>query len=128
MKKQFYKLYKVTHALLLTLLMSMVGVKAIAHDIEVANDDGVTIYYEWTNNNTELSVSYRGWYYGEFSNEYTGSVVIPETVTYNGTAYPVASIGNSAFYGCSHLTSVTIGNSVTSIRGASAFYGCSGPD
>ena len=37
----------------------------------------------------------------------------------------VTSIGSSAFYGCSSLTSVTIGNSVTSI-GERAFSGCSG--
>ena len=35
------------------------------------------------------------------------------------------SIGNRAFYGCSGLTSVTIGDGVT-IIGDSAFYGCSG--
>ena len=35
----------------------------------------------------------------------------------------VTSIGNSAFYNCSKLTSVTIGNGVTSI-GSSAFYNC----
>ncbi len=33
------------------------------------------------------------------------------------------SIGNYAFYGCSGLTSVTIGNSVTSIEN-SAFSNC----
>ena len=37
----------------------------------------------------------------------------------------MASVGDSAFYNCSGLTSVTIGNSVASI-GYRAFSGCSG--
>ncbi len=59
------------------------------------------------------------------SSSISGSVVIPSTVTYNGTTYSVTSIGWRAFYDCSDLTSVTIPNSVTSI-GWSAFSGCSG--
>ena len=43
-----------------------------------------------------------------------------KTVTITGD-----SIGSSAFYGCSGLTSIEISDSVTSI-GKSAFYGCSG--
>ena len=45
-----------------------------------------------------------------------GDLVIPDSVT---------SVGASAFYGCSGLTSVTIPNSVTSIE-RSAFEDCSG--
>ena len=51
--------------------------------------------------------------------------MIPSSVTYSGNTYAVTSIGNLAFYDCSGLTSVTIGNSVTFIWDG-AFYKCSG--
>ena len=92
--------------ILLTVLMSMTGAKTFAHDIEVANGDDVTIYYVWTNNYTELAVSYRGSKYGSYINEYTGKVVIPESVYYNGKTYPVTSIGYDAFRACNQLNDV----------------------
>ena len=110
---------------LLTLLLTLITLSTSAYDIAVANTDGVTIYYVWTNNQTELAVSYRGGATRSYLNGYTGSVVIPEKVTYNGMEYPVTSIGKSAFSGCSGLTSVDIPNSVTSI-GDDAFAYCSG--
>ena len=57
--------------------------------------------------------------------EYSGEVVIPESVEHEGAAYSVTIIGEGAFRGCSGLTSVTIPNSVTSI-GSAAFQYCSG--
>ena len=56
---------------------------------------------------------------------YSGNIVIPESVMYDGKSYSVTSIGEEAFDDCSGLTSVTIPNSVISI-GDRAFAGCSG--
>lgn len=59
------------------------------------------------------------------SSSYKGNIVIPEKVNYNGFLYTVTSIGESAFYNCPDLTSITIPNSVTSI-GRNAFAYCTG--
>ncbi len=58
-------------------------------------------------------------------NKYMGHVIIPASVLYDQDAYSVTNIGESAFEGCSDLTSVSIPNSVTTI-GNYAFSGCSG--
>ena len=104
-------------SILLLLAFILPGI-ANAHDFEV---DG--IYYNINGN--EATVTYKGSSYSSYSNEYTGSVTIPSTVTYGGTTYSVISIGERTFYGCSGLTSIEIPNSVTSI-GNDAFYYCSG--
>jgi hypothetical protein len=58
------------------------------------------------------------------SNKKLTKVVVPGTVkNENGTSYKVTSIGQKAFYKNTKLTSVTIGNNVTSIENY-AFYGC----
>ena len=82
------------------------------------------IWYNFNSNTKTAIVTFRGSYSSEYTNVYSGDVVITESVTYNGITYSVTSIGSTAFYGCTGLTSVTIGNSVTSI-GDYAFKGCS---
>ncbi len=84
-----------------------------AYDFKV---DG--IYYNVSG--SEATVTYRDTYNYD---SYSGRVVIPETVTYNGTTYTVTSIGDYAFDNSSDLLEVTIPNSVTSI-GNHAFNEC----
>ena len=103
--------------LLFLLLMLLPTVAdAALFDFEV---DG--IYYKISNGS---NVSVARTYYG---NDYSGNVTIPSSVTYNGTTYTVMSIGSSAFYYCTGLTSISIPNSITSISG-NAFEGCSSLD
>ena len=91
-----------------------------AHDFEV---DG--FYYNKNADETSVTVTYRGDSYNAYSNEYSGNVEIPSSVTYSGNTYAVTSIGDYAFSYCYDLTSITIPNSVTSI-GVYAFYSCDG--
>lgn len=101
--------------IMLTILISIMGVNVFAYDIKVENADGITIYYNYINNGKELEVTMGG--------SYRGNIVIPEEVTYMNRMRKVTSIGQKAFNECSGLTSVTIPNSVTSI-GERAFYNC----
>ena len=89
---------------------------ASAHDFEVNG-----IYY--LINGSEATVTYKGTSSSQYSNEYSGSVTIPSTVTYGGVTYTVTSIGDYAFYYCTGLTNVTIPNTITSI-GEYAFDTC----
>ena len=96
---------------LVLFVMFIVSVAAKAYDACI---DGV--YY---NLKTEATVTYKDTNY----NSYSGTVVIPDFVTYNGKTYSVTKIGSLAFASCSDLTSVTIPDGVGSIE-ERAFYGC----
>ncbi|MBO7271857.1 MAG: hypothetical protein J6U89_03160, partial [Bacteroidaceae bacterium] len=74
---------------LFTALLLLCTTAVTAHDFSVSG-----IYYNITDaTNKTVAVTYKGSWYDDYSNEYTGSVTIPESVTYNGTTYSVTSIG-----------------------------------
>ena len=57
------------------------------------------------------------------ANNYSGDVVIPSSVDFNGVTTAVTAIATNAFKNCTDLTSITIPEGVTSI-GSNSFYGC----
>ena len=98
----------------------MLSLNTMAYDFSYTYQ-GKTLHYNITSSNTVAVTSYDDYYHYDYV---SGDVVIPSSVTNNGTTYSVDSIGYYAFYGCSRLTSVSIPSSVTSI-GEDAFYNCS---
>ena len=122
MKKQSFG--KPLCRVMMAVAIMLLSLQAMAYDFSYTHQ-GKTLYYKILAGGTNtLAVTY----YSETAasnNHVSGDVVIPSSVEHNNVTYSVTSIGDSAFYGCSDLTSVSIPNSVTSI-GSSAFRECSG--
>lgn len=105
---------------ILALLMSvMCTLSASAYDFEV---DG--IYYNKTSSNT-VEVTYKPSNNSYYNDTYDGTIVIPNSISYNGRNYTVTAIGDSAFFGSDYIDEVTIPETVTLI-GKDAFTAIQG--
>ncbi len=76
------------------------------------------IYYILNKTKHEATVTYKNDKY----NSYSGDVTIPAIIIYKNKVYSVTCIGNTAFYECKKLNSVTIPNSITSIESRAFSY------
>lgn len=81
------------------------------------------IYYKIVNDTAV--VTFQGYYSSSFWGGYSGEVIIPTTVTHEGTTYPVAIIDNHAFIHSTSLTSITLPESIIRV-GSAAFTDCPG--
>ena len=100
--------------LMLTLMMPVTAIalppyNRINYEFEV---DGIYYLIE----GDEACVTYQKYENGMHLSDYHNDVVIPAQVTYQGKTYPVTIIDYSAFNYCIGLTSITIPESITTIR------------
>ena len=81
------------------------------------NDDGVEIKYTVTTDN-HVKIE---------ANGYSGRVVVPQSVTYEGTTYEVNEASSAAFYSLQNLTYVQLPSTLT-ILGYETFRSCGNLD
>ena len=102
-------------------------IRVIGDTFTAANAEGVSITYLKTSSSTVMT--FGDWDYVNervvtaVPSDFSGSLTIPSTVTYNGVEYTVSAIGDQSFYGLTGLTHVEIPSSVETI-GEMAFYNC----
>ena len=99
--------------MLFVCLVSMNQVHAQYYRFE-AESDGSTIYYAARGTSATVVSG---------DEQYSGNVIIPSTVSYDGKDFSVVAVGSFAFSECADLNSVSLPSSLLSI-GDYAFYGC----
>lgn len=88
----------------------VLSVMTFAHDFEVNG-----LYFTKQKNNT-VNISFKGTSYAS-SMVYSGDVVVPETVEFEGVTYTVVGVDDGTFNYCTKLTSVTLPKTVTTLGG-----------
>lgn len=114
--------------LTIVLLVTLCVWRALAADFSVVVPGGQTIYFAYTDGGVQVVYPHNTTTPAQGWNGYvrpTGALVIPSTVEHDGQSYAVVAVNNHAFYNCSGLTSVTIGEGVNELR-ANALGLCSG--
>ena len=104
-------------AIFIFIIFFFIGFSASAWDFKSGD-----IYYNVTSTfNRTVEVTY--YFYTEYpvggpytDSLYSGNIIIPDSVFYDGNYYLVISIGYRAFYHCLSLNSVTMPNTIDSIN------------
>ena len=106
-----------TRQLLFRTLATMVACLALALPARAYDFYMNGIYYSI--NGTNVTVQNNGSF-----NSYSGDIVVPAEVTYEGQTYTITSIGYQSFRDCTNLTSIRLPETVHYIMNE-AFMGCS---
>lgn len=111
---------------LIKFLMGLVALLIFPPQVHAYDFHEGGLYYQILSRDYQtVAVTYGHYSSYENKNYYEGDIEIPKEVVRGSKTYLVVAIGESAFSGCSGVTSVTIPTSVTEI-GSNAFSNCSG--
>ena len=102
-------------ALLITLLSCITCLIQAGEKVEYSG-----LWYEVNNDKTAATLIAT-----QDDNTYTGDIIIPSAIVYQGIDIPVTALGYGPFKNCSGLKSINIPTSIKSI-GKDAFSGCTG--
>lgn len=94
-------------------ILFICAISSWAYDVKI---DG--IYYNLNKNTKSATVTY-----GDVIGYYEEDIVIPETITSDGNDYTIVALGDSAFWYCRKMTSLTMPNTVKTIA-ADCLAGC----
>ena len=98
---------------IITLIMLSSVIITRAYDAEI---NGIYYNLDKSSLNAEVTSS-------PTDKPYAGDIIIPETVVFESTEYVVSSIADNAFFFCTELLSISIGDNVKEI-GTTAFDSC----
>ena len=102
--------------------MLLTAFGAAAQTFGVPTQNGQVVYF--TINNGTAWVTYENSTNPRYTS-LSGDLVLPDTVLYELTSYPVTRIGANSFNGCTGITSITIPHTIARIE-SGAFRGCTG--
>lgn len=97
----------------LVILLSNINLTALAYSIAVENEDGITIYYNYSDSGEELTVTRESSL--SPTSTYKGTVNIPKSVKYMNRTRNVTAIDDNAFRNCTGLTAITIPPTIKNI-------------
>lgn len=102
---------------LVSIMMMVLPLVASAYDAQIGG-----IYYNLVKKAKVAEVTYRSQGISSPFSDYSGDIVIPATIEYEGITYDVKNISDFAFNDC-EITSISFPNCIQSI-GSMSFYGC----
>ena len=89
---------------------------------ESINDDGIQIN-DMVTDDEKKYVEIVGKYVGDYQNTYSGTIYVPQSISYKGEDYTVVAVGPRAFAYSEKLRAVILPSTVTEIKDE-GFYNC----